>query len=82
MGSVQKKPVVVLVGKPVLHMDGIESYLRATGNEDFLQSMADAAAEGLSDAEILISMMAKLCYKSLTREECQRESCSRHQVEH
>lgn len=66
MGSVQKKPVVVLVGKPVLHMDGIESYLRATGNEDFLQSMADAAAEGLSDAEILISMMAKLCYKSLT----------------
>lgn len=66
MGSVHKKPVVHLVGEPKLNIDGIRLYLQETGNEDFLHSMEDAFASGLSEAEVLISMMAKLCYKSLT----------------
>jgi len=41
-------------------------YLKDTGNEDFWQSVLAAREAGLSNAEIMCSMFAKLCYKSLT----------------
>lgn len=66
MASTDKKPVVHLVARTQLTPQGIAEYLNATGNEDFQLSMKAAFDEGLSDLEVLVSMMAKLCYKSLT----------------
>ena len=66
MASIDKKPVVSLVAQTKLHWPGIYEYLIATGNEDFKISMAEALANGVSEMEVLVSMMAKLCYKSLT----------------
>lgn len=59
-------PEVYLVGYSVLNMPEIERYLKSSGNDSFLQSISDAREEGLSDGEILCSMMAKLCYASLS----------------
>lgn len=66
MASIDKKPVVELVAKTTLNKAGIIRYLEATGNEDFIQTMDEAFMDGLSEMEVLVSMMAKLCYKSLT----------------
>lgn len=66
MASTDRKPVVHLVARTSLAPDGIADYLNATGNEDFELSMKAAFDDGLSDLEVLVSMMAKLCYKSLT----------------
>lgn len=66
MASIDRKPVVSLVAKTSLTMPGIIDYLRATGNEEFEETISAAWDDGLSDMEILVSMMAKLCYKSLT----------------
>ena len=59
-------PEVFWIGQTVLLPEGLNEYLKASGNEDFLVSVEVARKEGLSDGEIMISMMAKLCYKSLT----------------
>lgn len=59
-------PKVYLVGYTAIDQDGLERYLRDSGNEDFLRSVAAARAEGLSDGEVLCSFYAKLCYASLT----------------
>jgi thymidylate synthase (FAD) len=59
-------PKVYLIGYTTLHMGGMEQYLRASGNEDFLASIEAARQEDLSDGEILTSFYAKLCYASLT----------------
>lgn len=55
-----------MVALTQLWLPGIYKYLEDTGNEEFKVSIADARQDGLSDCEILISLMAKLCYKSLT----------------
>jgi len=47
-------------------LDGLEEYLIDTGNSEFLETIEQARAEGISDGEILCSFYAKLCYKSLT----------------
>lgn len=60
------KPEVFLVGYSSIDMEGLKSYLKSSGNEDFLLSIESAKEKGLSDGEILCSMMAKLCYASLT----------------
>lgn len=60
------EPQVFLVGYTTIDRNGLDAYLQASGNEDFLQSLTAARVSGLSDAECLISMMAKLCYASLT----------------
>lgn len=41
-------------------------YLKDSGNEEFWQSVQNARNNGITSAEILCSMFAKLCYKSLT----------------
>lgn len=66
MGSIDKKPVVSLVASTRLNRIGISEYLSNTGNEDFEQTIDEALSNGLSDMEVLVSLMAKLCYKSLT----------------
>lgn len=66
MASIDKKPVVSLVAQTCLSREGILEYLGATGNGDFFYTIESAEADGLSELEVLVSMMAKLCYKSLT----------------
>ncbi len=65
MGSLVT-PSVYFIGYTTIDCDGLDAYLRDSGNEDFLESIAAARKEGLSDGEILVSFFAKLCYASLT----------------
>lgn len=58
-------PKVFLLGYAVIDMGGLEDYLRYTGQLDFLETVEEAREAGLSDSEILCSLYAKLCYKSL-----------------
>lgn len=58
-------PKVYMVGQSVMIFDGIRKYLQYTGQDEFLETLDAATDEGLSDAECLCSMFAKLCYKSL-----------------
>ena len=58
--------MVSLVAQTSLCRDGIIEYLEATGNEEFIDTIDSSLADGLSELEVLVSMMAKLCYKSLT----------------
>lgn len=58
-------PETYFVGYPALDMDEMTRYLRDTGNLDFLQTILDAKAQGVSDAGILASYYAKLCYDAL-----------------
>ena len=60
------EPKVYWVGYQEINEAEIRRYLTDNGNEDFLESMEAAKQAGLSSAEILCSMFAKLCYKSLT----------------
>lgn len=60
------EPKVYFVGYQVMNEPEVGRYLRDSGNEDFLKSIEVARKAGLTDAEILCSMFAKLCYKSLT----------------
>jgi thymidylate synthase (FAD) len=59
-------PSVYLIGHTVMIQEGLDAYLDASGNADFVRSVEAARAGGLSDAEILCSFYAKLCYASLT----------------
>src|SRR5262245_11840544 len=60
------RPEVFLIGCTTIDADGLDQYLHATGNQDFLASIAAAKSQGISDGEILTSFFAKLCYASLT----------------
>lgn len=60
------QPSTYRVGFSELDEPEVLRFLRDTGNEDFWQSVLAAKAGGVSTAEILCSMMAKLCYDSLT----------------
>lgn len=59
-------PKVYLIGHTVLLNEGLDEYLRDSGNEEFLTTIWHARQQGLSDGEILCSFYAKLCYASLT----------------
>ncbi len=59
------EPEVFLVGYTAIDSDGLNAYLEASGCGEFSKSMEEARKQGLSDGEILCSMYAKLCYKSL-----------------
>lgn len=59
------KPRTFLIGHTTIDREGLEEYLQATGQEDFLKSYDAAILDGLSPEEALISFYAKLCYKSL-----------------
>lgn len=60
------EPKVYWVGYQVMNESEVRRYLQDSGNKDFLESIETARKAGLTDAEILCSMFAKLCYKSLT----------------
>ncbi len=60
------EPIVYWVGFQEINEAEVRRYLKDSGNEDFLESMEAARKAGLTSAEILCSMFAKLCYKSLT----------------
>lgn len=59
------QPKVFLVGNTIVDQLGLSAYLEATGNEEFRDTYNVALEQGISSAEALCSMMAKLCYKSL-----------------
>jgi thymidylate synthase (FAD) len=59
-------PKVYWVGHTSINDAEILQYLKDSGNDDFWQSIVEARTGGLSDAEIICSLFAKLCYKSLT----------------
>lgn len=59
-------PKVYLVGQTEVNKEEILRYLKDSQNEDFVISMDAASIAGLSGSEILCSLFAKLCYKSLT----------------
>jgi thymidylate synthase ThyX len=63
-----KKPKVYLIGETVINQQQIVSYLRDTGQQEFLADIDQARSEGLSYMEILCSFYAKLCYAALTVE--------------
>lgn len=58
-------PLTFLVGHTTVNYEGLTSYLKTTGQQDFLKSFDEAVADGLSPEEALVSFYAKLCYKSL-----------------
>lgn len=60
------EPKVYFVGHQVMNESEVHRYLEDSGNMDFLKSIEAARKSGLTDAEIICSMFAKLCYKSLT----------------
>lgn len=60
------KPQTYLVGHSVVYWPGMEDFLRETENLGFLTTMEEARNVGVSEAEMLASFYAKLCYKSLT----------------
>lgn len=60
------EPKVYFIGHTVIDREGLDAYLQDTGNEDFLESLAKAKHQGVSDGEVLCSFYAKLCYASLT----------------
>jgi len=60
------EPKVFFVGYSTVNEKGLRAYLKYTANEEFLETYNAAMAEGISPAEALCSMYAKLCYKSLT----------------
>lgn len=59
-------PNVYWVGYTQIHDHEIMRFLKDSGNEDFWRSIQAARNAGLTGAEILCSMFAKLCYRSLT----------------
>jgi thymidylate synthase (FAD) len=59
-------PEVYFIGATGIIHEGLVSYLSASGNGDFAESILAAKSAGLSDGEILTSFYAKLCYASLT----------------
>lgn len=60
------KPSVYLVGKSVMCDDGVKKFLTDSDNLEFWDDIVSARSDGLSDAEIMSSLFAKMCYRSLT----------------
>lgn len=60
------EPKTFLIGVTSLIQSGIQEYLEESDNLEFIDFINQAAEDGISDGEILCSLYAKLCYKSLT----------------
>jgi thymidylate synthase (FAD) len=54
------KPKVYFIGSTTINKEGLEVYLRETGNEEFLDILTGV------DMMDIVSFYAKLCYKSLS----------------
>ncbi len=59
-------PETYFVGYQEMNDPEVLRYLKDSGNEAFWVDVLTARDQGLSNAEIICSMFAKLCYKSLT----------------
>lgn len=59
-------PQTYFVGATAADFDELFRYLKDTDQVEFMEAIADAKSQGLSDGEILISYYAKLCYAALT----------------
>lgn len=60
------KPKVYFIGATALNTSELNSYLTDTGQEIFMQEIAQAMESGLNAGEVLCSFYAKACYASLT----------------
>lgn len=60
------KPKVYFIGYTTVDFLELEKYLKDTDQLEFLEDIAIAKEQGLSDGEILCSFYAKMCYASLT----------------
>ena len=60
------EPQVFFQGFTQINMAGVRGYLEATGNTEFLDQWDEAMQQGISPAEALCSMYAKMCYNALT----------------
>ena len=58
-------PRVYLVGYTHMEIPEVVRYLKDTDQSEFLNEITQARDEGISTGEILCSLYAKLCYKSL-----------------
>lgn len=59
-------PETYFVGFTEMNEPEVLRFLEDSGNIEFWQSVQDARAKGISSAEILCSLFAKLCYRALT----------------
>lgn len=59
------KPKVYLVGYTYPDPDLLEQFLLETDNMKFVEDQRDAMLDGITGMETLVSMYAKLCYRSL-----------------
>lgn len=59
-------PKCYWVGYTEMNDSEVLRYLKDSGNEDFWASVVAAREKGITNAEIICSMFAKLCYKSLS----------------
>lgn len=59
------KPKVFLIGETALDIEGLKDYLEYSNRVDFYKEVVEAKKKGYSDGEIVCSIYAKLCYKSL-----------------
>lgn len=64
------EPEVVLVGKPIIELDGIKTFLDAHGLvwPEFEKKMESMVSLGDDDGEWLVEMAARLCYMSWAKE--------------
>jgi thymidylate synthase (FAD) len=60
------RPKVYYMGVTTPNLEEIKRYLTDSGNEGFIEYIDEAIAKGITPEECMISMFAKLCYKSLT----------------
>ena len=58
-------PRTYLVGYTQMNMSGVRAYLEDVGASEFLNDIDVALDAGITGGEILCSLYAKLCYKSL-----------------
>lgn len=60
-------PEVFFVGETAANLDEIRRYLTYSGQEEFNRDIDEALAGGMKASEIMVSLFAKLCYKSLVK---------------
>lgn len=59
------KPQTFLIGHTCIHQKGLSEFLHSTDQNEFDKDISQAYGDNLFDGEIICSLMAKLCYKSL-----------------
>ncbi len=62
---VNVRPETYFIGYPAINMAEMERYCRDTGNLEFVDTIHAARRDGVTDAGILCSYYAKLCYQAL-----------------